>query len=692
VNYKIFIDETGNFAKKTRAQRHTDFIAGWVCREKFTFVLKNLLVQTAEPFNREIRENDGDDFILKIPDHLHFIPLHLPEKRIKKDQHIKVPEAKVRDMISAIFAAIEKDVLLVFRSYGFPRYYANEQAAYLEILRAAVLQLLDDLPLQRDDRVHIVIAARRIKSLMGEYGYTNIRQYETYLCESLKKEISESFRSKNMGLPHITVEDARESAELAAADLFCGALRWADYDYLHAYKNSGKVREYSIHSAFIHIPNRSVPRIAYIFENDPVMGLIQGFLHLAQNPGNAEMENALRSMCAKLTDEDKKDFAKELEYMLHEKVTADPYRYRNLDAFLHLADEIDRFFTEKHIRAVTWKYRIRIMSHKGGTDIETVRGYLNLLDKDGAEIWGSMYHAAQERLETLLFIVQPAAFNVFRFDAVEAYLSEEIRKYETLFPDKRQTDETRAKLEGTIGQMYGFLCDFPDGEAFFEDALLYLQKDLAHCRKHSHTWFQAAGYLTSLYFKKGDYANALQSFLQETRSENRTEEEVFDLSKQDLFCSKQGDFFLLHRLYLCALGLKNGKTLIGEDYLAEKLLTGENRNQYPVFLSVKWLGVIYALKGNWERAWDLFTSVDTSRTENFTLDVLRLPIRILAHLSARKLGKKSDLDLEKDLRELEKRMPGIRSTLKKLGLENYRNYNDAWDVYEIARIMPFYYS
>ena len=50
------------------------------------------------------------------------------------------------------------------------------------------------------------------------------------------------------------------------------------------------------------------------------------------------------------------------------------------------------------------------------------------------------------------------------------------------------------------------------------------------------------------------------------------------------------------------------------------------------------------------------------------------------------------MNLEKDLRELEKRMPGIRSILKKLGMGKYRHFDESWDVYEIARIMPFYYS
>ncbi|QTA80254.1 Uncharacterized protein dnl_25500 [Desulfonema limicola] len=693
MNYQIFIDETGNFAKKIRVNRNTDFVAGWVCQENFTFKLKKLLEKTVFPFNKEIKISQGSQFTLKIPDHLHFIPLHIKEFRKKKDTQIKVPVSKVRDIVSSIFNAVEKDVLLVFRSYGFPRYYVNEQASYTEILKAAILQLIDDIDYKPQDSIKIIIAARRIQMLMGEFGYDNIKVYEQYFCSSLKNEIRETFKSRKISNLDIVIEDARESAGLAMADLFCGSQRWKDFDYLEQYREKAKIKQYCIHNALLYIPNRTVSRIEYIYENDPVTGLMQGFAHLAQNPENIEVKNTVSEMCRKFPEHEVPGFAAELRSWLHEKLVEDYYRYQNLDFADQLMNQVGAYFSSKLIWAVLQKYRIKINNHRGRTDTKQVEDYLDFLEKYGSEIFGSMYIADQERVETILSIIQPAAFNIFKFEDAEPWLSREIGIYESLYPDRNgMLDETRAKLEGSTGQLYGFLADYPETRSFYEDAEYYLKKDVQHCVKYSRAWFQALGYLTSLYFKKENLEKAVESFIRETRSENQKESDIYDLRKTDLFLSSKGDFFLLHRLYLCAAALKQGIDVSGEQNLGKMLLSYKSKNQYPVFLAVKWMGVICALKGNLELALELFQSIDTKPSKDFTIDVIKLPIKILAHAAACKLGKKSVLNLDKDLNRFEKQVKGIKHNLAKLGIKNYAEYDDSWDFYKIARLMPFYYS
>jgi hypothetical protein len=110
-----------------------------------------------------------------------------------------------------------------------------------------------------------------------------------------------------------------------------------------------------------------------------------------------------------------------------------------------------------------------------------------------------MYNAAQERLETVLFMVQSAAFNRFRFEEVEAYLCREIERYDRMFPLKEDSiDETRARIEGTIGQMYGFLCDYPEGEIYQGDAELYLKTTNVESFDQNHTLMK----IISTSFKK----------------------------------------------------------------------------------------------------------------------------------------------------------------------------------------------
>ena len=696
MKYYIFIDETGNFRKKSKVNNNTNFIAGWVCQDPFPKNLNQTMDKAVAPHNREIEETFGKAYLLKIPEDLHFFPLHRPECRTGADSGISVPADRVPPLMRSIFNSLEDRVAVVFRSTGFPWYYANEQAAYIEILRATVLQLLDGIGLKKEDRVEITVASRRISELMGEYGYKNSHDYERSICDNLRGEIADVFSDRSMAERiHITMESARRSLPLAVADLFCGAFRKENNTYLDEYAKNDKVRRFSIHKAFTYLSSRRVPRIRHIFKEDHALGLMLGFEDLAMNPQNQGMGDAVSAMVRKINSDDHRLFENELKSYLDEKLIQDPNRYDNLDFVETFLDGVEGYFNDpgRKIAALIARSRIIISCHRGEVDLKEVQTYLDLLDRHGAEIFNSMYTAAQERLETVLFMVQSAAFNLFRFEAVEDHLSREIERYDLMFPLQTDPiDETRARLEGTIGQMYGFLCDYPEGGVYHDDAEEYLNRDVMHCKKNSPFWVQGMGYLTSFYFKREDLDKTTQSFIEETRSAKSSRKHLFDLSEMECFNSRKNSFFLLHRLYVCVLGLRQNKEITGEEVLKTQLLDENPQLRYPVFLTMKWLGVVHALKNDLENALVLFERAARDEDQGFTIDVIKLPIKIMVHLCRKKLGKRSRFDLNEQLDRLEKKVPGISENLNRLGIKGDILNDENPDFYRLARLMPFYYS
>jgi len=689
MNYYIFIDETGNFIKSKN--RNTNYVGGWVCGQgskRYTEALEKKINQSVQKYIQ--MNNLNIEF--PVPDYLHFIPLHLLENRKKKDAHIQVPFQYVQPILSEIFSTINNDVLLVFRSTGFPYFCANDQAVYIEILRATLHQLIDDLNITARDKVEIVIAERRLDRLMGLYGIDNPRDYENSLSEAIKNEMLKIFALKQLHKDQVNIffSSARKNITLAVADLFCGALRWKKYNYLEDYHQ--KIKRYSIHNAFIYIPNRTTSIIDNILEHDPGMGLLLAFEALSNNQNQEELIRYVNKLCKNIDSEAKESFNQELRLFLKEKLVDDPTRYQNLDQMSILIQEIEKRFNEKYIIATLKFYRIKIMSHMGSKNVESLEEYCHYLELYGPEIFGNMYIVAQEKIEAMLTIVHPAAFNIFKFERVEDYLSKEIERYETIFPDvPNRIDETRARLEGTIGQMYGFLSDYPGNEDMFEFAEEYLKLDVSHCRKNSRFWYQGMGYLTSLYYRKRMLDKAIDSFMIETNSEKNDPADIFNLSKLYLFKSNEDDYFLLHRLYLCALANKVNKTTIkspGE--LMNQLLENKNKSKYPIFLSVKWLSVIYAQKGDIKTALNILKSIDIKPVQDgFAVDVTKLPIKLLVHLYKKKQNLRSSFDLDRELNLLEEREKGIKENLISLGIQRI---NEDTDYFDVAQVLPFYYS
>jgi hypothetical protein len=378
---------------------------------------------------------------------------------------------------------------------------------------------------------------------------------------------------------------------------------------------------------------------------------------------------------------------------LHSLLVENPFRYQCLDFVETLLDSIAPRIDNDRVQAVVHSFRIKLAGHKGTTDLDNVRRYTEFLDSKGPGVFGGRYPTAQERVETVLSAVQPAAFNRFRFEEVEGYLLEEYRRYLAMHPETHAgTDETLARLEGTLGQMFGFLCDYPGQEGYFEDALRHLKNDVSRCEINSPYWKQGMGYLTTLFFKRGDFDKAVDSFLIETGRRGTPPLSILDLSRTAAFDCERDDFFQLHRIYLCALALKRGMAVSGEEQLKERLLSLQSPDLYPRFQSLKWLGVILAMKGDPKSALELCSAAIGAKEQSFTIEAIKLPIKILLHRCRLITGAESGFDLSIEIERLELKEPGIGTNLARLGINRNAFGDESWDPYRIAGLMPFYFS
>lgn len=200
--YSVFIDETGSFSYLDKGS--SSFIAGWVCKKNDSELLDELLGSVVDEFNRTLKTGK-----LIYPDHLHFIPLHIKDKRINKDDGIHVDTGTVPRLVEKIFSEVRNKTVLVFHSSGRPAVIFHEQATYMDILRNTLIQLVDEPLFTPHCQISIEIGHRRSKMLYGEAGYRDTHAYEKYIAGRIQDELLQAFEGKKPKIK-VTIADARK--------------------------------------------------------------------------------------------------------------------------------------------------------------------------------------------------------------------------------------------------------------------------------------------------------------------------------------------------------------------------------------------------------------------------------------------------------------------------------------------------
>lgn len=707
--YSIFIDETGSFYKST--SKDTNFVGGWITKD----FSKNKTIKKINPvieeINKKIIEKYSDEKLFYLEKDLHYSSLFHDSRRQEQDSHIEVPFEYVPEIIQGITNVLKDEALYIFRSSGFPTYFINEQAAYFEILHSTIFQILDNSIFNNEDvdKIEIIIASRRSKRVVGKNIYDSIEEYEHKIKVNLEQQINNIFKFKSFNKKvDVKIKSANQDFGLQIADIFTGCLR--DGEYIDLYKDKKK---YNIHNAFKHSAKRKCQEIRDIFSFDKSQGLILAFEYLSSQDiskeDDLELKNIINDFLSKLDKSDLPDFYEELKNYLELKTRKDLLKYENLDFvecyIKNVESRLDYISNKEYYRNkidfILLKNYLKIHSHKGKTGLIEVNRMQEVLDDINSGIFSNIYELFQEKLEFTLSVAT-ILFNNLNFAGWDDKLTDQLKKYKAnlrendILAEHIKKDRNLARLTGSLGQIYGLLFDLDKDETYYSLAEEYFKEDIYYCIKDSDDYNKGLGYLTTLYFKNGYLDKAINTFLKETNSEEQEIYFIYDLNRNKSFnFNEKSPFLKLHRLYICALAQKNNdQEILGIDKLRNEFLKFDKVNSYPNFLVAKWIGVITANQGNLTDALEIFQLIEKSPSkEDFIIKVIRLSLKLLLHYTKRLLNQESILDLEKSIDDLEKENQGIKQKLKNLGLYKYLDKEpELSDLYEIANLMPFYYS
>lgn len=701
--FSIFIDETGSFSYLDSVKNC--FVGGWVCRDRESHELtdkslKDMLQTSVKNFNSG---KTGKDQLI-FPRDMHFNPLHTPlTQRNQNDTEITVSPEDIPPFFVDVFTRVAPVTELIFRSQGMPVVIPHEQAAYMEILRNTLIQLLKEKLFAKEPALRIVVAGRRTGVLLGYGGQKNPRAYEGYIAKKLTDELQ-----KLSDLKDITVQfgSARKSPGLMLADFFCGAMKRSKY--LGEMKD--KIVKYPFSAGYRLIKLNIDEQLMYLREHNPVAALMQGiqiYTGLKTKDDLRGCMTAIRKIYAAMTPDEQEQFQNLIRNYLEDNLSRKETRYDFLDEaeiILSVLRELlptspdDMSPAELRLQTELGLNSLRIASHRGCCDNALVRNHLNFLYRYVGRSFSNRLEYIQHLVNSALMVSQLQDFNQLKFEDVENTIKPVRDLYQKVSSAAAAGgvhflhDENSAKLEGTYAQMCGFIYDMTGKEEYYRLAEEGFLKDIDSCRAGDPAWEQGMGFLTALYWKKGDLPKTRDQFCKEIGKDPGAD--LFQLGTNNLYDSRRKSFFLLHHLYLCALAQKQGEQISGLNLLKEELLSNPRITKYPEMLSAKWLAVLFMKMDDFGEALELLQAPATiSPTgSGFTIDFIRLPIKMLAHQCRLALEKQSSFKMMKEIDGLERQRENIKKLLDNLGLNKLGSVPAKWDPYEVAALPPFYYA
>lgn len=697
--YSIFIDESGSFQRTKN--RSKDFVGGFVSKNFSNQIVEQKIVNSSNKTNSEIK-----DILLHFDHnkHMHFVPLHIQSDIRREFEKINFPIENTKKLVLDIFNSIEENVLFVFRSRGFVRYFLDPESVYTNILRSTLFQVVEDIKHLDDTHnnitINICIASKKAK----ERDYQPEEKFIKSLLLDLKEEIS-VFDNIRFNLE---IQKAADNLGLRIADFFCGAMiqQFSSNRYLENYD----IREYPV-KHFSYNINSSLTMFESTYNYDNVLGIILA-LELITSFKNQELEERLKLEIKEVIDTYENEICEEIDNTLNQFIILDRDKYTRLDFYKSFIETINTYVYSqdnenfnKKIQLITQKYSIKILSHTGETDLELYHDYLNNLKENGYLIYKTRYLLLQEMLDNVLRAV-PISFNSFDFQKFEEKINREFDNYKLIIPkdNKDIHDENMAKLEGTVGQMYAFLSDMykisdsTKSNDFFQTSEILLINDLEYCIKDSNAWKKVIGYLISLYFKNRNLNECIKYF--NMISESSSTNNIYNFSELDEV--NEIDFILLQRLYICSLASKKeNKKILNLEILRNNQNLIRNINTFPHFLNAKWIGYLYAEKGEFQTAIDLFEAAsEPHKSDEFVIKIIKLSIKLLEYFLRIKVSNNENNiknhyanQIEDKISELENEVPEIKNKLEMLGFNKdlVLNY-ESKDLFDLSTILPFTYS
>lgn len=695
-NHVVFIDESGAFLPCGKP----GFVAGWVCPASRETALGKRLREVVGAFNDERAGCPKREGVL-YPEHLHLAPLLNPCLRNGADTGIGVPAAAAKILVRRVLDLARQEAVFVFRSDGRPVLAGDMQSEYLQVLRNTLVQLLENAVFKPETGVRVVLARRDLARVLAPADTTSGELYENYLSAGIAAELREAFPDRKFDLS-VTLDSARKNPGLILADFVCGAFREGPTNWLAGFHD---VRRYPFQNGYRILPPRRLGEVRELRKRDAAAAALLCLDGLCSSEAHEELRSELKSVHAAFRDDDRRRFYAEVRARLEAEWVEGAARYERIAWVRNLLDRLTVLLPNNpeamapdqlRLTADIGLNRIRLVSHSGGTNREPVRKHRAFLERFGGGAFRNRLELLGHRVETALTAAQVEAFNAFRFLEAEPALLAVREDYRRLFGDELSRpgvkDEHLARLEGTLGQVYAFEADLTGDGIWAEAAEECLRRDVALCTPGSPYHEMGWGYLTVLYWKRGDLDRAVAAFREEAGRPDAPDGDVFRLNADPFGCARN-PFRLLHRLSLCALARQQGRKVTGLSTVVKGLLDrADTLPEYPANLQAKWAAVLLAQEGHHARALELTRAALTGAERNFTLELVRFPLRLLeAHLASR-VGGSPGFSATEAWDRLKTLQADAGTLLSRISMEAFSPAPVDWDPYRVGTLLPFYFS
>ena len=689
--YLVAIDETGSF-EKSKASK----VGGVVFQNSSRDHVRKELELVLADWNKLHGEAP-----IELGD-LHYFDLRgIAYKGKEKSNKLGKEEGKA--LTNQIVQKINAFAMFAFSSSGFPLFFANEQQAYVDILRTALWGLLTKhLQPAPGDEVKIVIASRsKAEGIMGTCQLSSA--YHKLLIEQLASEFAAWATQHEVKLVFNTAK-ARQNAELIAADFMLGNQKSKDV--------------VAVNYQTVSFQNFS----HFLFGSDPAEKIMESYRNgiLSETQATLALLDACDQTAPKL-----QKYLRELlveiiadESDCNELVSALDANFRTLFAtrgenkdnlatarhyceiLLATADKIAKKSDPHYLRLkeVLLRNQINIANHQGETDPRG-QGDKDLIDqyhvffkKNQEKLYATIGERIHHLIETDLHAVQICHFNNYQVAEVESLIQPHYVSYRKLYGellDQGEKDSLMAKLCGTLGQANAFLYAITGKAEHCNTARAQLAEDIRQLEPHSRDWEKGMHYRIHLELCVHQLDKAVNLIREWADNDKIDENNVLEWGLNH-------DSAWNLALILKFLGYYHHDMpgfRISVEQIERFLILVKTKlffAPYPICNALKWATYLAIGVNKPDLARQSLKLVGNLATEGFTLQTIEMPILMLNAY----LNNEPAQPMLAKLQNLADTCPGFNECLAAYGWKRKfaRETAQDWNVWDIVCLLPYYYA
>lgn len=723
MNYIISIDETGSF---NLGSKKNSFIGGVILKSIDKNKFKNYLKDIIKKWNNN---NSSKTFNITYPNSLHFAELLYGENVYNKNNFNSKKNKLALSFITNFIQTIQNSDFLIetFKSSGFPNWYANEQQAYLELLKTTVYAIfVNNKKLFNDykSNVSIIIATRKIEMLIGSWAKVNYSEYTKNIDTNLTKILTPLLKNK-IGNISIKFDYANSNPFLIVSDFFIG-----NYKNKIVPTNQLNINCYNYNDYYFETINEPLKLFKSMWNNQNYSSAIDNLLFfiLSSKALSKKNSNLFVNWISLFPADEQNEiisiFKKHISYLNNLSNTRgyknDPIlkASQKLQILYKLLNNIQNFlFTNDFytLKADITKLLTSVESHLGKTKSENNWNteYENLLSENGEIIYPNILDRLRNKIEWELANCQIDLFNKYVFDKIIIDFEEKWLKYSEICELINNSyslgkDMLLAKISGNLGQAHGFVFETSQNNLNIIEARKYLNDDIANLQEYSYEWDHGLSFLIQLEWKFGNLDDAVNLFSKQINKSIDISDlkNIFGINALIDYESKVLKWHLSNQFRLLARCINENKISISysdiSDFYDYVFNNEKNFQSYPSCIIRKYLGYILIKLNKYDEALNILSEYKSNF--GFTIKTLYIPNRLLYVFSLFKHHNNVS-NVSNDIRKLYDSVINEIIVLRELesGFDKYltqknfsQNYSfeniNNWNLYDTVCLPPFYYA